>query len=59
MKGSILFTSFSGDTHTVGIMYKEGLSIHRNEFAMPFAMLSFVPQVCGLFALFVTPSTIV
>ena len=40
-------------------MYQEGLSIHRNGFAMTFAILNFVPKVPGLFNLFVRTTSIV
>ena len=53
MTSSILSTSCCGNIHTVGILYKEGLSIQRNGFAMAFPMLYFVLRVLGPFVFFV------
>ena len=51
MKSSILFTSVSGDIHTVGIIYKERFFIHKNVLAMTIAILSFIHKEHGLFVL--------
>ena len=53
MQSSILFTSFSRNIHTVHIMYKEGISMHKNGFAMAFTNLSFILRAFRLFVLFV------
>ena len=58
-KSGFLSTSFSGNIHIVGIMYKERLSIHKNRFHMIFAILSFVPEVLRMFVPFVRTTVIV
>ena len=58
-KNCILSTSFSGIIHTVGIMCKKQLSIHRNGLAMTFVILSFLPEVLRPFVLFLTTTAIV
>ena len=55
----IFLTSFSGNRHDVGIMYKNGLSIHKNGFAMTFGNVSFIPEILGLFVLFAITASIV
>ena len=59
MKSRILLTSFSGDIHTVSVMYKDQLSIHKNRFIITFVKLSFVPEALRLFVLFAMTLAIV
>ena len=59
MKSNILFTSSSGNIHIVGMMYKEGLSLYKNGFAMTFVILICIHEVLGLFILSVRTTAIV
>ena len=46
MKSNILFRIFHSNIKSVGVMYKEGLSIYKKGFAKTFANLTgFIPVV--------------
>ena len=57
MKIRTSLTTYFANIHIVGIIYNEGLSIHKTRLVM--VMLSSVPEVLGLFTLLVTTAAIV